>query len=188
EPGRPHPPRDRRGAPATTVRFEDMTLRSGLGKLRGPGLGVVCADFNGDGWPDILVANDGKPNYLWINQKDGTFKEEAMAYGIAYNAMGQPQANMGIALGDLDGDALFEAYITHRPEELNVCWKQGPRGVCQDRTAPLGLGSPRWRATGFGTVFGDFDQDGALDIAVANGAVRLPPKKSGEARPSSFWG
>jgi hypothetical protein len=169
------------------VRFEDVTVRSGLGNVKGPGLGVVCADFNGDGWQDILVANDGKPNHLWINQKDGTFKEEAMLYGIAYNAMGQAQANMGIALGDLDGDGLFEVFITHLPDELNVCWKQGPRGVFQDRTAPMGLANPRWRATGFGTVFGDFDHDGALDIAVANGAVRLPEQKVATMAHKSFW-
>jgi hypothetical protein len=175
------------GAPADTVRFEDMTTRSGLGTAKGPALGVVCADFNGDGWPDILVANDGKPNHLWINQKNGTFKEQAALYGLAYNGMGQSQANMGIALGDLDGDGLFEVLITHLPEELNVCWKQTRPGLFQDRTAMMGLATPRWRATGFGTVFGDFDQDGSLDIAVANGAVRLPetpPPSAGK----SFWG
>jgi hypothetical protein len=162
--------------PDGAVRFADMTTRSGLGTAKGPGLGVVCADFNGDGWPDILVSNDGKPNHLWINQKDGTFKEEAVAYGVAYNGAGQAQANMGIAIGDLTGDGMFDMYITHLPDELNVCWKQGPRGTFTDRTSLMGLATPKWRATGFGTVFGDFDQDGALDIAVANGGVRLMSK------------
>jgi hypothetical protein len=175
------------GAPAGAVRFEDVTTRSGLGAVKGPGLGVVCADFNGDGWPDILVANDGKPNHLWVNQKNGTFKERAVLHGLAYNGMGAAQGNMGIALGDLDGDGLFEVYVTHLPEELNVCWKQGPAGVFQDRTTSLGLAAPRWRATGFGTAFGDFDQDGALDLAVANGAVRLPQKPPA-AGGHPFWG
>ena len=115
-------------AAAGRVRFEDVTVASGLGRLPGPGLGVVCADFDGDGWPDIFVANDGQPNRLWINQHDGTFKEEAVARGVAYNGMGQAQANMGVALGDVDGDGLFDLFVTHLTEETNTLWKQGPRG------------------------------------------------------------
>jgi hypothetical protein len=175
------------GAPANVVRFEDVTSRSGLGAVKGPGLGVVCADFNGDGWPDIFVANDGKPNHLWINQKTGAFKEQAVLYGVATNAVGAPQGNMGVAIGDLDGDGLFDLFITHLPDELNVCWKQGPRGFFQDQTGAMGLASPRWRGTGFGAAFGDFDHDGALDVAVVNGAVRLPPRLP-PGFEHSFWG
>jgi hypothetical protein len=153
------------------VRFADVTEASGLGRLAGPGLGVVCADFDGDGWPDLFVSNDGQPNYLWINQKDGTFKEEAVRRGVAYNAMGQAAAGMGVALGDVDGDGLFDLFVTHLTEETNTLWKQGPRGLFHDRTAAAGLGAARSRGTGFGTVLGDFDQDGALDLAVANGRV-----------------
>jgi hypothetical protein len=158
------------GAP----RFKDVTLESGLGARAGPGLGVVCADFNGDHWPDIFVANDGKPNHLWINQRDGTFKEEALVRGLAYNGLGQAPANMGIALGDVDGDGLFDLFLPHLAEELHVFWKQGPVGQFHDQTAAAGLANPRWRSTGFGTVFGDFDLDGALDLALANGAVKHP--------------
>jgi hypothetical protein len=163
-----------------------VTLQSGLGRLAGPGLGVVCADFNGDHWPDIFIANDGKANHLWINQRDGTFKEEALLRGLAYNGLGQAQANMGIALGDVDGDGLFDLFVTHLADELHVLWKQGPAGQFHDQTAAAGLASPGWRSTGFGTVFGDFDLDGALDLALANGSV----KHSAMARRSadtSFW-
>jgi hypothetical protein len=153
------------------VRFEDVTEKSGLGRRPGPGLGVVCADFDGDGWPDIFVANDGKPNHLWINRKDGTFREEAVPYSVAYNGMGQAQAGMGIAVGDVDGDGLFDLYVTHLASEGNTLWKQGPRGLFQDRTAAAGLGGTVGRGTGFGTLLADFDNDGALDLAVVNGAV-----------------
>jgi hypothetical protein len=153
------------------VRFEDVTLKSGLGQIPGPELGIVCADFNGDHWPDIFIANDSKPNRLWINQHDGTFQEEAVQRGIAYDGMGQTQANMGIALGDVDGDGLFDVLVTHLSEETHTLWKQAPRGLFRDQTAVAKLSSPRYRGTGFGTVLADFDHDGALDLAVVNGRV-----------------
>jgi hypothetical protein len=159
------------GSKTPAVRFEDVSFASGLGKVAGPGLGVVCADFNGDGWPDIFIANDGKPNHLWINQKDGTFKEEAVARGVALNAMGAAEANMGIGFGDIDGDGLPDLFVTHLTSETPTLWKQGPRGAFRDATVFSGLAKPRWRATGFGTVLGDFNQDGALDVAVVNGRV-----------------
>jgi hypothetical protein len=171
---------------ALPVRFKDVTLESGLGRLAGPGLGVVCADFNGDHWPDIFIANDGKPNHLWINQHDGTFKEEALLRGLAYNGLGQAQANMGIALGDVDGDGLFDVFIPHLPEEMHVLWKQRPAGQFHDQTAAAGLATPGWRSTGFGTVFGDFDLDGALDLALANGSVKhaaMAPRSTS----NTFW-
>jgi hypothetical protein len=157
--------------PGGVVRFQDVTESSGLGRLPGPGLGVVCADFNGDGWPDIFVANDGAPNHLWINQKDGTFKEEAVQRGVAYDGMVQAQAGMGIALGDVDGDGLFDLFVTHLTEETHTLWKQGPRGLFQDQTASSRLVQSRWRGTGFGTLLVDFDNDGALDLAIVNGRV-----------------
>src|SRR6202011_4316809 len=136
------------------VHFEDVTLKSGLGRQArpGPGLGVLCADFNGDGWPDIFVANDAKPNRLWINRHDGTFRDEALARGVAYNGLGLPQGHMGVAVGAVKGDGLFDLFVTHLTEESHTLWRQHPRGVFRDRTAAAGLASPRWRGTGFGTV------------------------------------
>ncbi len=155
----------------TGVRFEDATEFSGFGRLPGPGLGVACADFNGDGWPDVFIANDGAPNRLWINQKDGRFAEEAVKRGVAYNGMAQAQAGMGVALGDVDNDGLFDLFATHLTEESNTLWKQGPRGLFHDETASAGLATPAWRGTGFGALLGDFDNDGNLDLAVVNGRV-----------------
>jgi hypothetical protein len=156
---------------ARTVRFQDVTEPSGLARKVGPGLGVACADFDGDGWPDIFVANDGQPNHLWINQHDGTFREEAATRNLAYNSLGMSAGNMGIALGDINGDGLFDVFVTHLTEETNTLWQQGPRGLFEDRTAAAGLAASRWRGTGFGTVLADLNHDGALDLAVVNGRV-----------------
>ena len=167
---------------AGKARFEDVTSKSGLGDLPGPGLGVVCADFDGDGWPDILIANDAKPNCLWMNRHNGTFKNEAAQRGLAYNALGVAQANMGIACGDIDGDGLPDIYITHLSEESNILWTQGPAGLFQDRTALAGLANTAWHATGFGAVFADFDNDGANDLAFVNGRVRRSGQSDGPVK------
>ncbi len=158
-------------ADGDSVRFRDVSLESGVGRIAGPGLGVLCADFDGDGWCDIFVANDMQANRLWINQKDGTFKEEAGQRGVAYSALGLAQAGMGVAYGDVDGDGLMDLFVTHFTGETHTLWKQQPRGLFLDRTGPSGLARPRWQGTGFGTVLGDFDLDGHLDLAVVNGYV-----------------
>jgi hypothetical protein len=168
-----------------TPRFEDVTIRSGLARATGPGLGILCADFTGDAWVDIFVANDGKPNFLWVNQKDGTFLEEAVLRGLAVNGMGLPQADMGIAVGDIDGDERFDLFVTHLTDEQHILLRQGPRGQFLDATAAAGLTGPRWRSTGFGTVFADFDLDGDLDLALANGRVKFTTGPSPPGAP--FW-
>jgi hypothetical protein len=150
--------------------FEDVTQAAGVAK-RGPGLGVVCADFDGDGWPDIFVANDAAPNYLWINRHNGTFVDEAVARGVAFNGLGQPQSNMGVTLGDIDSSGRLSLFSTHLTEETHTLWQQKERGYFQDRTIAAGLARTRWRGTGFGTILADFDLDGNLDIAVVNGRV-----------------
>jgi hypothetical protein len=173
------------GRPAARVRFEDVSLSSGLGRVVGPGLGVVCADFDGDGWTDIFVANDGKPNRLWINQKNGTFSDQAVSRGVAYTAMGKAFAGMGVAIGDVDNDGLIDLYVTHLGTESNTLWRQKPRGQFRDGTLEAGLTSSQWRGTGFGTLFADFDLNGTLDLAVVNGRV----VRGGLARDASlgFW-
>jgi hypothetical protein len=167
-------------------KFKDVTEASGLSRLAGPGLGVLCADFDGDGWPDIFVANDGARNHLWINRHDGTFKEEAVSRNVAYNGMGQPQAGMGIAWGDVYGDGLAALFVTHLTEEGNTVWRQGPRGQYQDRTPLTGLGESAWRGTGFGTVLADFHNAGRLDLAVVNGRVSANPDAK-DASLGPFW-
>ena len=178
--------RPKEGGGEAPVRFADVSLDSGVGRLAGPGLGVYCADFTGDGWPDIFVANDGQANHLWVNQRNDTFKEEAIPRGLAFNAMARPEANMGIAFGDVDGDQLFDVFVTHLNSETNTLWKQGPRGSFRDQTASARLARGRWRGTGWGAVLADFDQDGHLDLALVNGAVRHGPSPNRDLGP--YWG
>ena len=172
------------GKPAARVRFENVTIPSGIGRLKGPGMGVACADFNGKGWPDIFVANDGEPNRLWINQKDGTFKDEAVSRNVAYTMVGDAYAGMGIALGDVAGSGLFDLFVTHIDGETHTLWRQGPRGRFQDQTAQSGV-IARLRGTGWGTVLVDFDLDGHLDLALVNGRVF----RGGDAKGTDlgFW-
>jgi hypothetical protein len=155
--------------------FRDVTLAAGLARRPAPGLGVLCADFDGDGWTDLFIANDGKPNHLWVNQKNGTFTEEALERGCAVNRVGRAEANMGIVFGDMDGDGLDDLFVTHLTEETPTLWRQGPRGTFSDRTVEASLAAPRWRGTGFGVVLADFDQDGAADLALVNGRVARRP-------------
>jgi hypothetical protein len=174
------------GGKAPRVRFADASLASGIGLRPGPGLGVLCADFTGDGWPDIFVANDGEPNRLWVNQRDGTFKDEAVSRGVAYTAMGYAYANMGVAVGDVSGSGLLDLYVTHLGEETHTLWRQGPRGLFRDLTARAGLLGSRRHGTGWGTVLADFDLDGALDLAVVNGRVQLSGSKR-KSPGAGFW-
>jgi hypothetical protein len=174
------------GPGGSGVRFEDVTVAAGLGRRAGPGLGVLCYDFDGDGWPDVFVANDGKPNHLWINQRNGTFKEEALEHNVAYNAVGQAEAGMGVALGDLDGDGLMDLFVTHLTEESNRLWKQEPRGLFRDYTVAAGLADPHTRGTGFGTALLDVDHDGWLDLAIVNGRVSRAPSAYAPLGP--HWG
>lgn len=170
-----------------SAKFEDVTVASGFVSKTGPGLGVYCADLTGDGWPDAFVTNDGKPNFLWVNQKNGTFKEEAVSRGVAFTGTGEQYANMGIAAADYDGDGLTDLFVTHLSSETHTLWKQGPQGLFRDRTVASGVAKTKWRGTGFGAVAADFDLDGSPDIAFVNGKVYAGPPVAGVENLPPFW-
>jgi enediyne biosynthesis protein E4 len=152
--------------------FENITLAAGLGHAYGNGLGVVAADFNRDGLPDLYISNDASPNQLWINQGDGTFVDEAMLRGCAVNALGMSEAGMGISSADLDHNGWRDLYVTHMVGEANRLF-MNQDGLFTDVTPPNGPTFMSWPYTSFGLGFFDFDNDGELDLYVANGRVRL---------------
>jgi hypothetical protein len=153
--------------------FADMTAAALVGGQDGPALGVATADFNADGWIDIYVANDGQENLVWLNQRDGTFRNAGVSSGAALSADGRPESSMGVDAADFDNDGDEDLYMTHWQGEKNTLYVQQSPGIFEDRTAAAGLTAPTLAPTGFGTVWGDFDNDGWLDIFVANGAVIL---------------
>ena len=151
-------------------RFTDVSREAGLWAAFGNGLGVAVDDFNGDGWRDLYVTNDGTPNQLWINQGDGHFVDEALLAGAAVNMMGMAEAGMGAAAADVDADGDPDLFMTHlRGETHTLYLNQG--GFFIDHTAGAGLAAPVVAFTGFGTGIADFDHDGHLDIFVTNGRV-----------------
>ncbi len=157
--------------------FEDVSRHSGIASVRSAGLGVVTADLTGDGRVDIYVANDGDPNQLWINQGDGRFNDEALLAGAAVNMDGAAEAGMGVDAGDFDGDGDEDLFMTHDTQETNTIYVNNGKGWFEDRTLATGLGVPSQPFTGFGTAWLDYDNDGWLDLFVANGAVRTLPER-----------
>jgi hypothetical protein len=166
--------------------FTDVTAKAGI-DAPSRGWGVVCADFTGDGWPDIFVANDEEPAQLWVNQHDGTFKEEAIQRGCALNAAGRVEAGMGVGVGDLYGNGLLDLFVTHISSETNTLYTQlPPSGQFADKTAAAGMGPVDRPFTGWGCGFLDIFNRGILDIAVANGRVTKGPVHA-NANLGKFW-
>ena len=166
--------------------FADVTQLAGIAAMPARGLGVVCLDLTGDGWADFYVANDGEANQLWVNQKDGTFAEEAILYGLAFNAYGQPEGSMGIAVGDVNGDTRPDLLLTHLTGETNTLYVVSTYSVFVDMTEMTGFAGRDLPFTGFGCGFVDFDNDADLDIAVVNGRVKRGPVLEG-ANTGEFW-
>ena len=173
---------------APLVQFQDVSLETGIDEVPGPGLGVLPADFNGDGWIDVYVANDAAANFLWINQEGKSFREDAVPAGAACDIAGKPQSSMGVTSGDVNGDGLSELFMTHLDGEYSTLYMQFASGSFEDRTARSGLAGPTIPYTGFGTGFFDADLDGDLDLAIVNGRVRRPDRdRISPTDPTGFW-
>ncbi|MEZ6195302.1 MAG: CRTAC1 family protein [Planctomycetota bacterium] len=151
-------------------RFEEIGARAGLARAPGPGLGIAIDDFDGDGRPDVMVANDGAANQLWMNRGD-RLVDEAYAYGVAMNGDGVPEASMGTAMGDVDGDGDLDLIFTHLDSESNTLYLRVGNAF-EDGTGTSGVGVASLPWTGFGVAFADLDLDGLPDLLVANGRVR----------------
>jgi hypothetical protein len=163
--------------------FEDVSERSGILRAYGAGLGVAVGDYDKDGHPDIYVANDATPNQLWRNTGTGTFEDEGLLSGTAFNAAGRPEGSMGIASGDYDADGDEDIVVTNLIGETFVLYENDGMGGFEDRRVPVGLSQPTAMMTGFGTEWADFDNDGTLDLVIANGAVNLVPALRGTPNP-----
>jgi hypothetical protein len=152
--------------------FTDVTAASGIARDFGPALGVSTADFNGDGWIDLYVANDGQPNQLWINQRDGTFRNTGLLSGTALSAHGRAKAGMGVDAGDFDNDGDEDLFVTNLTGEGNDLYVNDGAGLFEEQSARSGLGPASRPYTGFGAAWFDIDNDGWLDTIVVNGAVQ----------------
>ena len=152
-------------------RFEDVTARAGLNDPAEKALGVALIDYNSDGWLDIFVANDTQPNRLFENRHDGTFKDVALAAGVAVNEAGKPRAGMGVDAADYDNSGRQSLVIGNFSNEMIALYRNEGNGLFTDEAPGSTLGKASMLTLTFGCVFFDYDNDGRLDIFAANGHV-----------------
>ena len=166
--------------------FVDVTAAAGIAGTAGKGLGVVICDFNGDGRPEIFVANDGEANFLFVQAVETAaasgaapmavggnlnFRDEAPLSGVALDASGHAQANMGIAAGDFDANGTIDLFVTTFFGDKNTLYANRGKLLFEDVTRPSRLGATTRNKLGFGTAFLDVDNDGWLDLFTANGHI-----------------
>jgi hypothetical protein len=151
--------------------FTDVSAKSGIGLPEAKGMGIVTADFFGHGWPDLAIANDTWPNFLFENKGNGTFDDVSLISGMAASEDGRYEAGMGIDAADVDGDGFLDVYITHLDFELNRLYHNNGDGTFTDATYTSGIGNKAMMLSGVAAKFIDYDNDGWPDIVQANGAM-----------------
>jgi hypothetical protein len=151
--------------------FTDVSVQSGIAAYRGNGLGLAVSDYDDDGWPDVFVANDAVPNFLFHNDGRGRFTEDALVAGVAVASDGKARAGMGTAFGDFDGDGRLDLVVTNHETEMHSLFRNRGDGSFADATMSSGVGPATLPFVGFGVVFVDYDNDGDLDLAIVNGHV-----------------
>lgn len=163
--------------------FSDVSEAWGFRPENGRGLGVVVADLDNDGLPDVYVANDRSPNLLFRNLGGGRFHEQGLLSGCALSADGKAQAGMGVDAGDVDGDGRLDLFVTNFLHEPNSLFRNDGGSMFREISARSGLGRPSFLRLGFGCGLFDADNDGDLDVFVANGHVDRNPELHGFAEP-----
>jgi hypothetical protein len=150
--------------------FEDVTASCGIFDSSSKSLGVALLDYDQDGWPDLIVANDTQPNKLYRNMRNGTFSEVAVQAGLAFSTEGKARAGMGIDAADLDNSGRPSVLVTNFDNEMIGLYTPVLKGIYEDIAIPAGLGPSR-NTLGFGCAFVDADLDGFLDLVIANGHI-----------------
>ena len=151
--------------------FSDVSKRSGVGIRPGNGLGVVTFDYDNDGWQDIFITNDQMPNFLFHNNRDGTFREIGYSAGVAVGIDGQFEAGMGTDAADTTGSGRSDLIVTHLDQQLARLYQNVGEGYFEDATFRSKISYATFHLSGFGTRFMDYDNDGARDLFMANGHV-----------------
>ena len=151
--------------------FEDISMQAGIARHSGNGLGVAVSDVDEDGWPDVFVANDSTPNFLFHNNKNGSFTEIASLAGVSVASDGKARAGMGTAFGDFSGTGHLGLVVTNHETEMHSLFANLGERLFSDITVHSGVGPVTRPYVGFGVVFFDYDNDTRLDIAIVNGNV-----------------
>jgi len=149
--------------------FTDVSMESGIGKILGKAWGVVATDINNDGWMDLFVANDTVQNFLFLNQKRGKFSEIGLDAGVAFSQDGRERGGMGVDSADFDQDGWQDLFVANVDQEMYSIYRNNGDLTFEDLAGPTGLGRTTLLMSGWGLKFFDYDNDGNLDLFIANG-------------------